>query len=293
MTSSPPTVPSFEGRPLPHPDEPAFDQGLQFDVETLIDRRRVLKLFGYGAATIGLASLAACMPAATPGATSSHGTALASPGGSSGAGASAAADCAVIPEETAGPFPGDGSNGPDVLTQSGVVRQDIRSSFGSSTTVAPGVPLTIRLAIQDLANGCAPLASAAVYVWHCDRAGRYSMYSPGRRERELPARRPGGRRGRRGHLHQHLPGLLLGPLAARPLRGLSERSRSATDPANKIATSQIALPEGHLRRRCTRPPATSRACPTSARSRCRATTSSATTAASTSSARSAATCRAA
>jgi hypothetical protein len=29
--------PSFEGRLLPHPDEPAYDQGLQFDVETLVD----------------------------------------------------------------------------------------------------------------------------------------------------------------------------------------------------------------------------------------------------------------
>ena len=66
------------------------------------------------------------------------------------AGSSAAADlCALIPEETAGPFPGDGTNGPDVLTESGVVRQDIRASIGGSSTVATGVPLTIRLAIQD------------------------------------------------------------------------------------------------------------------------------------------------
>src|SRR6266571_4404679 len=32
----------------------------------------------------------------------------------------AAAACVESPEETAGPFPGDGSNGPDVLTQSGI-----------------------------------------------------------------------------------------------------------------------------------------------------------------------------
>jgi len=71
----------------------------------------------------------------------------------------------VIPEETAGPFPGDGSNGPDVLSQTGVVRKDIRSSFGSSSGVAAGVPLSIRLALEDGAD-CAPLAGAAVYVWH-------------------------------------------------------------------------------------------------------------------------------
>jgi protocatechuate 3,4-dioxygenase beta subunit len=37
----------------------------------------------------------------------------------------------------------------------------------------------MRLAVQDTAAGCAPLAGAAVYVWHCDREGRYSMYSEG------------------------------------------------------------------------------------------------------------------
>ena len=31
----------------------------------------------------------------------------------------------------------------------------------------------------DQANGCAALAGAAVYLWHCDREGRYSLYSEG------------------------------------------------------------------------------------------------------------------
>ena len=39
-------VPTFEGRPLANPDEPVFDQGLGFDLETLMGRRRVLKLLG-------------------------------------------------------------------------------------------------------------------------------------------------------------------------------------------------------------------------------------------------------
>ena len=43
-------LPTFEGRPLHHPDEPVFDQGLAFDVETLVDRREALKVFG----TVGL-----------------------------------------------------------------------------------------------------------------------------------------------------------------------------------------------------------------------------------------------
>jgi protocatechuate 3,4-dioxygenase beta subunit len=91
----------------------------------------------------------------------------------------AAADIERIPEETAGPYPGDGSNGADVLTQDGVVRRDIRASFGSASGVADGVPMTIRFRLYDTNNDDAPLAGAAVYVWHCDRQGRYSLYSPG------------------------------------------------------------------------------------------------------------------
>ena len=164
--------PMFEGRPLPDPTEPAWDQGLAFDVQTLIDRRRVLKGIGLAGISLGIA---ACAPGA-----GSSASASASASATSSASAAAAADCTTeIPEETAGPFPGDGSNGPDVLSQSGVVRKDITSSFGTSTTVATGVPLTIRFAVLDLANACEPYAGAAIYAWHCDQAGRYSMYTQG------------------------------------------------------------------------------------------------------------------
>ena len=61
-----------------------------------------------------------------------------------------------IPDETAGPYPGDGSNGPDVLEQSGIVRSDIRSSFGGSGGTAEGVPMTLELTVADLANPHAP-----------------------------------------------------------------------------------------------------------------------------------------
>lgn len=92
--------------------------------------------------------------------------------------------CSVIPEETGGPYPGDGTNSNssgvvNVLTQSGVVRSDIRSSFGSASGTAAGVPLTIKLQIVNANNNCAALASAAVYLWHCDRDGNYSLYSSG------------------------------------------------------------------------------------------------------------------
>ena len=153
------------------PPEPfdLYDQGLQADVATLVDRRRVLQLMGL--AGVG-AFLAACAPGAISSATSS--AAASAPSSTS-----AEACAPVIPEETAGPFPGDGTNGPDVLTESGVVRSDITTSFGASSGAAEGVPLTIRLLIQDEGNACEPLAGAAVYIWHCDREGRYSLYSQG------------------------------------------------------------------------------------------------------------------
>ena len=146
------------------------DRGLVYDLSTLIDRRQVLKLAGFTTISAGLMSIAACAPSAS-GSASATAASSASAAGSADA---TAASCAVVPEETAGPYPGDGSNGPNVLNQSGIVRKDIRSSFGSSTTTAPGVPLTIQLTIQDAGNDCAPMQGAAVYLWHCDRDGRYS-----------------------------------------------------------------------------------------------------------------------
>ncbi len=85
--------------------------------------------------------------------------------------------CAQIPEETQGPYPGDGSNGPNALTQSGIVRSDITTSFGSYTGTAAGVPLTVKLRIVSLSGGCTSGLSRAVYMWHCDRDGNYSLYS--------------------------------------------------------------------------------------------------------------------
>src|SRR4029078_11909612 len=82
----------------------------------------------------------------------------------------------AVPQETAGPFPADGSNGVNVLTQNGVVRRDIKSSFGTSSKSAAGVPITLQLTVVDAATG-KPLSGAAVYVWHCDNNGNYSLYS--------------------------------------------------------------------------------------------------------------------
>jgi protocatechuate 3,4-dioxygenase beta subunit len=135
-------------------EEPHGD-GLHEDLVKLASRRDALKLFGAGGAaailtTLGMAGTAA---AKTP--------------------------TAEVPTETAGPYPGDGSNGPDVLGESGIVRHDIRRSFGDSTTLATGVPLRVNLTVTDASKDYKPLSGVAVYAWHCDRSGKYSMYSQG------------------------------------------------------------------------------------------------------------------
>jgi protocatechuate 3,4-dioxygenase beta subunit len=148
--------------------------------------------------------------------------------------------CTVIPEETAGPYPGDGSNGQNVLSESGVVRKDIRSSFDGSSSVAGGVPYTISFTVVDVDNGCKPLTGAAVYVWHCDRDGQYSMYTAPeanylRGVQEVDANGtasftsifPGCYSGRWPHVHFEVyPSV-----------------DAATSGGTKLATSQIALPQ--------------------------------------------------
>lgn len=94
-----------------------------------------------------------------------------------GGGGGGGAECSTIPQETAGPYPGDGTNGPNALTLSGIVRSDIRSSIEGASGVAEGVPLTIRLTLTNSNGRCAPLAGYTVYLWHCDRNGEYSMYT--------------------------------------------------------------------------------------------------------------------
>ncbi|WP_374311593.1 3,4-dioxygenase subunit beta [Microbacterium sp.] len=155
-------------------------RGLVYDIRTLIDRRRALGIFGGVALTSLLAACGAKSEAdASDGPTASpSATASATPSPTASAAAEASVPLDEVPDETAGPYPGDGSNGVNVLDDSGIVRADIRSSFGSSTTTAAGVPLTIALTVRDAATGAA-LAGRGVYLWHCDREGRYSLYSQG------------------------------------------------------------------------------------------------------------------
>ena len=151
-------------------------RGLVYDIRTLVDRRRALGLFGGIGVT---ALLAACASPETSPTASATATAT-TPGATATPTPTAAASGPVteVPAETGGPYPGDGSNGVNVLDDSGIVRSDIRSSFGSSTALAEGVPLTIALTVRDAATGSA-LVGAGVYLWHCDRGGSYSLYSDG------------------------------------------------------------------------------------------------------------------
>jgi protocatechuate 3,4-dioxygenase beta subunit len=218
--------------------EDIHDRGLQFDLGTLARRRSVLTLFAGGALT----ALAGCAASETTGSTSTTSASTTSGGSSTTSSAGTAASCEEIPEETAGPYPGDGSNGPDILTESGIVRSDITSSIGSASGVAEGVPLTITLTLQDAGGSCAALAGAAVYLWHCDREGRYSMYSNGvddenylRGVQEADADGrvtftsifPGAYSGRWPHVHFEVYSSLADATSLGPIK----------------ATSQLALPE--------------------------------------------------
>lgn len=265
MTNEPRTLDGRQPRHEPHPNH---DRGLEFDLSTLMSRRSLGLFLGAGTA----AALAACTPGGTssapsgspsastgPASTSTPATATASattsttaPPASAASSASptvtrAIAECGVeIPQETAGPYPGDGSNGPNVLEASGVVRQDITSSFGTSSTKAAGVPLTVTLTLLDNGNGCVPLAGAAVYAWHCDKEGRYSLYDSGLEEenflrgvQEADANGqvtfktiyPGAYNGRWPHIHFEV----------------FESMNNATAAGQVLAVSQIALTDAACR----------------------------------------------
>ena len=154
--------------------------------------------------------------------------------------------CTVIPNETAGPFPGDGTNGANALALAGIARRDIRKSVGSASATAAGVQLTLNLKLVNTNSSCASLAGYAVYIWHCDALGRYSMYSSGvSAENYLRGVQvseadgslsfvtifPGCYSGRWPHIHFEV------------FRNLA----AATTGNNDVKTSQIALPDATCR----------------------------------------------
>lgn len=148
--------------------------------------------------------------------------------------------CSVIPTETAGPYPGDGTNGANALTDSGLVRSNIVSSFGSMSGTAEGVPLTIKLTVVNTNAACAPAAGLALYLWHCDRAGDYSLYTVANQnylrglqvtdangEVTFQTIFPGCYSGRWPHAHFEI----------------FANQAAATSGRNALKTSQLALPQ--------------------------------------------------
>lgn len=228
-----PDGPAYEGRLLDRADEEVVDQGAAFDIRTLLSRRGILGLAGVG---LGAVVLAACAPAASGGSTSTP-----TPASSSDASLADGISIGEIPDETAGPYPADGSNGPDVLEDAGIVRQDIRSSIDGGAT-ADGVPLTFELQVVDLANGGMPFDGVAVYAWHCTAQGEYSMYSSGLEDvtylRGVQVADADGR----VSFTSVFPGCYSGRWPHIHFEVYPDVS-SITDSTAAVATSQLALPE--------------------------------------------------
>lgn len=246
-----------------HDDEiEDHDKGLVFDLQTLArrsKRREVLKMMAGVGLLSGVSSLmVACGSSSgtdtvvsgtgtsgtgtsgtgTSG-TGTSGTGTSGTGGTSGTTTGANAQCAVIPNETEGPYPGDGTNGPNALNTSGVFRSDIRSSFAGLSGTATGIPLVIQMTLTNVNASCAVLPGYAVYLWHCDQQGKYSMYDITSQNYLRGVQTtddtgtvtftsifPGCYAGRWPHIHFEIfPSL-----------------DSTTSARNKIRTSQIALP---------------------------------------------------
>lgn len=183
-------------RTTPHPFPAAAPNahygGLAQDLHRLTERRKALRWLAVGTSVpFSLWGCGGGSSDSTTDTTTDTGTGTGTGTGSgsgTGTGTGTGTDtgtttCSTIPSETAGPYPGDGTNSSggtvaNALLLSGIVRSDIRSSLTTSTTAA-GVPLTLRLKLVNTSASCASLAGYAVYLWHCDRDGNYSMYSTG------------------------------------------------------------------------------------------------------------------
>lgn len=233
------------------------DHGLAADLETLIQRsaqrRRALRwLVAGGAMGLGLAACgggggSAGNGSTTLGSSSDSSTTDTTDTTSSTGSTDSTGTCSVIPEETAGPYPGDGSNTANgsianALALSGIVRSNIISSIDGATGTASGVPLTVNLQLVNTNSSCASLEGYAIYLWHCDALGRYSMYSSGVTDENylrgvqvsdadgivtFTTIVPGCYSGRWPHIHFEV----------------YRSSTTATSYSNKLKTSQLAIPQ--------------------------------------------------
>jgi protocatechuate 3,4-dioxygenase beta subunit len=224
-------------------------EDLERMLTTQCDRRQTLRRLLAGAAALPLAACGGSSSDASTLASSTSTGSSGTTGTGTGTGTSTGT-CAVIPEETGGPYPGDGTNSngsgiANALALSGIVRSDIRTSVAPGSATAAGIPTTLKLQIVNVGASCASAAGAAIYLWHCDRDGNYSMYASGlTKENYLRGVQeadstglatfttilPGCYAGRMPHIHFEVyPSLA-----------------KATSAANRIKTSQFTFPMATL-----------------------------------------------
>lgn len=150
----------------------------------LLDRRRALGLLGTAGGTLALAACGG--DTATSGSSADGTTANPTPTATSTATSTptptaSSTGCTAFASETNGPYPADGTNTSrgatsNVLPMTIFQRSDIRTSVIASSTQAAGVAMQVTLTLANVNAACAGLAGYAVYMWHCDALGQYSLY---------------------------------------------------------------------------------------------------------------------
>lgn len=232
---------------------PAHREGLIEDLAQLRriqERRRILRALA-GASLVPLFGCGSGgSSSADDGGASSSGASTSSSGGSSTSSSSSSssasssgtpASCSEIAPETGGPYPGDNTNGPNALGTSGVVRRDIRSSFGGLTGIAGGVPLTFELQVVNAKGSCVPLAGYAVYAWQCDRDAGYSMYGTLANQNYLRGVQPTDANGV-ATFQSIFPAAYPGRWPHIHFEVFADLA-TATAAGSKVTTSQLAFPE--------------------------------------------------
>ncbi|HZF28902.1 MAG TPA: intradiol ring-cleavage dioxygenase [Gammaproteobacteria bacterium] len=153
------------------PLRPTLGEWLQRQMrQSAWSRRAVLGSLG-GLTLIGCSGGDGASGAASTGGTGSTGTTSTGTGtgtatGSTTTTGTVSLSCVLTPEETVGPYPLFN----DIASAALYQREDI-------TEGQPGLPLRLTLTIVNANLACVPVTTAMVYIWHCDKDGRYSGYN--------------------------------------------------------------------------------------------------------------------
>ena len=218
------------------------DRGLVFDLATL-DRRRMLKLLGLGGISAGPVHDRRLQPVGIE-RDRAPARRRPQPPGASGRRRAGSADALVRGHPRGDRRARSPATARTAPTSCPRPASSARTSGRASARRRPSPRASRSRSASPLQDGadCAPLAGAAVYVWHCDRDGNYSLYSQAAANENylrgvqaagddgvvtFDSIFPASYQGRWPHIHFEVyPSL-----------------ETATDEANKIATSQIALPK--------------------------------------------------